>query len=103
MQNLLYKVPDPDNVAYLRKYLSAMPGKIPNLVRERLETLEISLEELSLAGLHKHIVTALQKECLTRQTNKSVKKQLGFDASICDTFAETYHFGCQKQGKKKDT
>ena len=87
MQDLLYKALDPENVAYLRKYLSAMPGKIPDLVRERLETMEISLEELSLAGLHEHIVTSLQKECLRRQTNKSVKKQLGFDSSICDTFA----------------
>jgi len=103
MQDLLYKAPDPDNVAYLRKYLSAMPGKIPDLVRERLETMEISLEELSLARLHEHIVTALQKECLRRQTNKFVKKQLGFESSICDTFAETYHFGCQKQNKKKDS
>lgn len=66
MKDLLYKAPDPDNVTYLRKYLSAMPGKIPNLVKERLETMEIGLEELSLAGLHEHVVIALQKECLRR-------------------------------------
>ena len=67
MQDLLYRSPDPDNVAYLRKYLSAMPGQIPDLVRERLEDLDIGLEQLSLAGLHKHVVTALQKECLRRK------------------------------------
>jgi hypothetical protein len=60
MQDLLYKVPDPENVAYLRKYLSAMPGKIPDLVRDRLEDLEVDISELSLAGLHEQIVTALQ-------------------------------------------
>ena len=79
-----------------------MPGKIPDLVRERLETLNIDLEELSLAGLHEHIVTTLQKECMRRKTNKSVNKQLGFDSNIYDVFAETYHFGCKpKQGKKE--
>lgn len=41
MQDLLYRTPDPHNVAYLRKYLSAMPGKIPDLVRERLEQLNV--------------------------------------------------------------
>ena len=102
MQDLLYRASDLDNVAYLRRYISAMPGKIPDLVREHLETLNIDLEELSLEGLHEHIVTTLQKECLRRQTNKLVKKQLGFDSIICDVFAETYHFGCKpKQGKKE--
>jgi len=51
MQNLLYKVPDPNNTAYLRKYFSSMPGKVPDLVRQRLEDLDIDIEELSLAGL----------------------------------------------------
>jgi hypothetical protein len=97
MQDLLYKVPDPENVAYLRKYLSAMPGKVPNLVRDRLEELDIDISQLSLAGLHEHIVMALQKECLRKKTNKSIKKQLGFDSSVCDTFAETYHFGCNQK------
>jgi hypothetical protein len=102
MQDLLYKSPDPDNVAYLRKYLSTMPGKVPDLVRDRLEELNIDITQLSLAGLHEHIVMALQKECLRRKTNKSVKKQLGFDSSVCDIFAETYHFGCNKKNVKKD-
>jgi hypothetical protein len=103
MQDLLYKSPDPDNVAYLRKYLSAMPGKVPDLVRDRFEELNIDITQLSLAGLHEHIVMALQKECLRRKTNKSVKKQLGFDSSVCDTFAETYHFGCNKKNVKKES
>jgi hypothetical protein len=68
MQDLLYKVPDPENIAYLRKYLSAMPGKVPELVRERLDDLEIDISELSLAGLQEQIVTALQKECLRKKT-----------------------------------
>jgi hypothetical protein len=103
MQDLLYRSPDPDNVAYLRKYLSAMPGQIPDLVKERLEDLDIGLEQLSLAGLHEHVVTTLQKECLHRKRNKSVKKQLGFDPNICDIFAETYHFGCKSKKLKKDS
>ena len=73
MQDLLYRSPDPHNVVYLRKYLSAMPGKILDLVRERLEQLDVDMEDLSLAGLHEHITTTLQKECLRRKTNNSVK------------------------------
>jgi len=61
MQDLLYRASDPDNVAYLRKYLSSMPGKIPDLVRELLETLNIDLEELSLEGVHENIFTTLHK------------------------------------------
>jgi hypothetical protein len=61
MQTLLNKVPDPRNSAYLRKYLSSMPGKVPDLVRDRLEDLDIDIEDLSLAGLQEQIVTALQK------------------------------------------
>jgi hypothetical protein len=102
MQDLLYRCPDPDNVAYLRKYLSAMPGKIPDLVRERLEQLDVDLDDLSLAGLHEHITTTLQKECIHRKTSKSVKKQLGFDSSVCDIFVETYHFGCSPKKGRPD-
>jgi hypothetical protein len=32
-----------------------MPGKIPDLVRERLEQLNVEIDDLSLAGLHEHI------------------------------------------------
>lgn len=103
IQDLLYKAPDPENVAYLRKYLSVVPRKVPNLVRDRLEELDIDIPQLSLAGLHEHIVMALQKECLRKKTNKSIKKQLGFDSSICDTFAETYHFGCNKKHPRKES
>jgi hypothetical protein len=102
MQDLLYKVPDPENIAYLRKYLSAMPGKVPELVRERLDDLEIDISELSLAGLHEQIVTALQKECLRKKTNKSLKKHLGFDSSVCDVFTETFSFGCNQNKKTKN-
>jgi hypothetical protein len=37
MQNLLYKVPDPRNTAYLRKYISSLPNPVPELVRKRIE------------------------------------------------------------------
>jgi len=67
MQDLLCRSPNPDNVAYLQKYLSAMPGQIPDHVREHLEDLDIGIEQLSLAGLHEHVVTTLQKECLHRK------------------------------------
>jgi hypothetical protein len=33
MQNLLYKAKGPNNVAYLRHYISVMPGEILDLVR----------------------------------------------------------------------
>jgi hypothetical protein len=76
MQDLLYKSRDPNNHAYLRKYLSVMPGKIPDLVRERMEEEDIDIEELSLAGIHEQIMTTLQKECIRRKTAKSVKKEI---------------------------
>jgi hypothetical protein len=47
MQDLLYKVHDPDTVAYLRKHLSALPGRIPDLVRERMEANHVQIEDLS--------------------------------------------------------
>jgi hypothetical protein len=99
MQSLLYKVPDPRNSAYLRKYLSSMPGKVPELVRTRLEDLDIEIEDLSLAGLQEQIVTALQKECIRKKTTKSLKKHLGFDSSVCEVFNETSSFGCSHQKK----
>jgi hypothetical protein len=89
------------NPAYLRKYLSAMPGRIPDLVRERMEEEQIDIEEISLAGVHEQIMTTLQKECMCRKTAKSVKKQLGFDGSICDIFVETYHFGCGRSNTRR--
>jgi hypothetical protein len=67
MQALLYKVPDPRNSAYLRKYLSSMPGKVPELVRTRLEDLEIDIEDLSLAGLQEQIVTPSKMSVLERR------------------------------------
>ena len=39
----------------------------------------------------------------SRKKNKSVKKQLGFDSSVCDIFVETYHFGCNKKNVKRDS
>jgi hypothetical protein len=51
MQSLLYKVPDPSNSAYLRKYLSSLPRKVPDLVRTRIEDIDIDIESLSIAGL----------------------------------------------------
>jgi hypothetical protein len=41
MQNLLYKVPDPRNTAYLRKYLSSLPNPVPELTRRRLANEDI--------------------------------------------------------------
>jgi len=97
MQSLLYKVPHPTNAPYLRKYLSSLLGKIPDLVRERLEDLEIDIETLS----QEQIVTTLQNECIRKKTAKSLKKHLGFDSSVCEVFNETSSFRCSNQKKHK--
>ena len=59
MQDLIYKARDPQNTAYLRKYLSAMPGRIPDLVKARFEVENIDIENISLVGLHEQIVFTL--------------------------------------------
>ena len=102
LQDLLYKYIDPNNPAYLRKYLFVMPGKIPDLVRESMEEEYIDIEELSLTEIHEQIMTTLQKECIRRKTAKSVERKLRFDGFVCNIFGETYHFGCIKaKGKNK--
>jgi hypothetical protein len=78
-----------------------MPGRVPDLVRDRLEDLEIDISELSLAGLHEQIVTALQKECMRKKTAKSLKKHLGFDSSVCDVLLKLTSFGCNQKKKSK--
>jgi len=35
--------------------------------------------------------------------NKSIKKQLGFDSSVCDVFTETSNFRCHKKKKTKSS
>jgi len=100
MQSLLYKVTDPSNTAYLRKYLSSLPGKILDLVKSRFEDLDIDIETLSLAGLQEQIITALQQEWMKRKTAKSLKKHLGFDTAVCEVFKETTSFGCTHQKSK---
>jgi hypothetical protein len=49
--------------------------------------------------LQEQIVTALQNECSRKKTTKSLKKHLGFDSSVCETFTETTSFGCSHQKK----
>jgi hypothetical protein len=56
MQNLLYKVPDPRNSAYLRKYISSLPNPVPELVRKRIEDEDIILESLSFAGVQEQVI-----------------------------------------------
>ena len=73
MRDLLYKSRDPNNLAYLRKYLSVMPEKNSDLVREIMEEEDIDIEIFSLIGIHEQIMTTLQKECICRKTAKSVK------------------------------
>ena len=59
MQNLLYKEIDPQNIAYLRKYLSAMDGIIQDLVKAIFEDENIDIENISLAGLNEQIIFTL--------------------------------------------
>jgi hypothetical protein len=103
MQDLLYKYHDPHNVTYLRKYLFVISGRIPDLVKEQIESKHIDIEDLSLAGLQEQIMTTLQKECMRHKTSKSVKERLGFDHSVCDIYAKTYHFGCGKNKHMKSS
>lgn len=100
MQSLLYKTLDPDNTAYPRHYLAAMPGRLPDLVKENMELNKRNIEDLSLAELEDQIILALQKECLKGRVQKNIKKQLGFNPDICNTYAKTYQFDCNK-GKDK--
>lgn len=100
MQGLLYKVPDPRNTTYLRKYVSSMPNPVPELVNRRLENEDIDLETLSLAGLHEKVVTAIQEECVKKKVAKSLKKQLNLSSATCDIFKETSNYGCFKPKPK---
>jgi len=81
--------------------LSSLPGKVPDLVRQRLEDMEIEIDELSLVGLQEQIVIALQNECMRRKTTKSLKKHLGFDSAGCEVFTETSSFGCSHNKTSK--
>jgi hypothetical protein len=74
MQDLLYQTLDPDNTAYIRKYLVAMSGRIPDLVRETYPSEVAKMDELSLAGMQELIVKSLQKACLQRKIDKYVQK-----------------------------
>jgi hypothetical protein len=100
MQGLLYKVPDPRNTAYLRKYVSSMPNPVPELVNKRLENEDIDMETLSLAGLHEQVVTAIQEECVRKKVAKSLKKQLNLSSQSCEIFKETSSYGCFKPKPK---
>jgi hypothetical protein len=100
MQSLLYKVPDPRNTAYLRKYLSSLPNPVPELTRKRLADEDIEMETLSLAGLHEQVIIAIQEECNRRKHAKSMKKHLGLASSACELFEETSSYGCFKPKHK---
>jgi hypothetical protein len=100
MQGLLYKVPDPRNTAYLRKYISSMPNPVPELTRKRLEDEDIEIETLSLAGLQEQIIIAIQEECIRKKMAKSLKKQLNVSSSACEIFKETSNYGCFKPKAK---
>jgi hypothetical protein len=100
MQGLLYKVPDPRNIAYLRKYLSSMPNPVPELTRKRLEDEDIEIDTLSLAGLQEQIIIAIQEECIRKKMAKSLKKHLNVSSSACDIFKETSNYGCFKPKAK---
>lgn len=76
-----------------------MRGRIPNLVSTGFEAENIDIENIFLTRLHEQIIFTLQKECLRKQTAKSVNKQLGFNASVCDIYVESYHFGCKNKKK----
>jgi hypothetical protein len=103
MQNLLYKLPDPTNKAYLRKYISSLPNPVPDLVRKRLEDEDISLETLSIAGLQEQVVQAIQEECIRRKNAKALKKRLGLKSSACELFETTASYGCSTKQDKKTT
>lgn len=87
MQNLYYKIPGHLNTAYLRHYIASMPGKILELVHQSLLAQDISIDTLSLATLHHHILTILKNECASYKIKKNVKKQLHFSPVICDSFS----------------
>jgi hypothetical protein len=73
MQSLLYKVPDPRNSAYLRKYLSSMPGKVPELVRDKTRRLRNRHRRSFSCRIARTNCHCLQKECIRRKTAKSLK------------------------------
>ena len=52
MQKLLYQAPDPHNVAYLRYYITSMPGRIPDLINQYIETNKVNIENSSFATVH---------------------------------------------------
>jgi len=47
------------------------------------------------------IVSILQKECAVEKAKKNFKKQMHLSTKLCDTFPETYNFGCQSKSKSK--
>lgn len=56
MQKIYDNIPDHQNIAYLRHYITSIPGRIPELVHQRLTSQSISIDTLSLASLHHHIL-----------------------------------------------
>jgi len=101
MQKLFYQAPDSHNVAYLRYYIASMPGKIPDLINQYIETNKINIENWSFVAIHQMIVSILQKECAAEKAKKNFKKQMHFSTKLCNTFPETYNFGCQSKSKSK--
>jgi hypothetical protein len=100
MQDLLYKTGDSSNPAYKRYYISSWLGIIPNLVRKIFEDLNIDPNDLSLVGLHAEIEKTLMDACTKTKASKQIKKQSRFlTQPLCNSFRETYDFGCSKNGK----
>lgn len=67
MDDLLYKSHDSQNPSNLRKYVFAIPSRVPDIVHTYLDAKNIDIEDLSFAGLQDHIIIALQKKVLREQ------------------------------------
>ena len=78
-----------------------MPGKIPDLINQYIETNKVNIENWSFAVVHQMIVFILQKECAAEKAKNNFKKQMHFSTKLCNTFPKTYNFGCQSKSKSK--
>ena len=50
-----------------------MLDNVPDIVHTYLDAKLIDIEDLSLAGLQDHIITALQQKCLENKMARSLK------------------------------
>ena len=70
-----------------------MPGKIPDLINQYIETNKVKIENSSFAVVHQMIVSVLQGECASEKAKNNFKKKMHFSMKLCNNFVETYHFG----------